>query len=658
MWQRILIFSLCSAAAFAQSGTATLKSPDGRLELTFRTGTKTESTAAGGALTYAVTFQGKPLLENSALKLELQGQSPLGPNVRILKATPSQKDETWKRVSGKRSTVRDHYNALNLELVDNGSTARLLNMEARAYDDAIAFRYVVPVQAGGLREFRLTKEATEFRIAKDATMWGMVLPNYRSMYESEFFKMSISSLSNQGGVPSNPLLGAPVLLDVPGVAWMAITEADLAGTAGMYLVNPSGNWAGHYFETRLPPSAGDPEIVVSGMLPHHSAWRVVLVGSEVGRLIESDAVLNLNPPSRIADTSWIKPGKASWDWWNGTIGRDGKSAYTTETMKYYVDFAAASGLEYMLVDAGWTARNSITEMNGRVDIPALCAYAKTKGVRVWIWVHWSGLDKQMEEAFPLYEKWGVAGVKLDFMSRDDQEMIGFYYRVAETAARSHVMVDYHGSTKPFGMERTWPNVMGYESVLGMEQSKAGARDNPESHVTLPFTRMLAGPMDYTPGAFENATKEGFVPRMVKPMVQGTRAHQLAMYVVFEAPFQMVSDHPAAYEGQPAFEFIKAAPAAWDDTKVLNGQPGEYITIARRHGADWFLGAMSNWTPRTLDLPLSFLGEGKWTAEIYADAADAATAPKNVAIEKKAVDRATTLKAVLAPGGGYAVRFHK
>ncbi|MCP5112892.1 MAG: glycoside hydrolase family 97 protein, partial [bacterium] len=217
------------------------------------------------------------------------------------------------------------------------------------------------------------------------------------------------------------------------------------------------------------------------------------------------------------------------------------------------------------------------------------------------------------------------------------------------------MIDYHGSTKPTGIERTWPNVVGYESVLGMEQSKAGARDNPDVHVMLPFTRMLVGQMDYTPGGFNNVTRAEFEPRMQNPMVMGTRAHHLAMYVVYEAAFQMVSDHPGAYRSQPSFQFIKDVPATWDETRVLDGQPGEFITMVRRSGDDWFLGSMTNWTPRSLEIPLSFLPAGAFTAETYADAADAGRFPKKVTIQRKTVDRSTILEADLASGGGFAVR---
>jgi alpha-glucosidase len=664
----IVLPLIIHTAAMAQSGEAVLHSPDGGLAIAFRTVERTPAggrdgalapsntlAPAGGQLVYTVSFQGKLLVEPSALRLDLQGQTPLlGENVRLVHTAASKTDETYRLIAGKTSSVRNHHNALRIDLGETASPSRKLVMEARAYDDAVAFRYLVPEQAP-IREFRLAKETTEFRIAKDPFIYALFLPNYRSMYESEFIKLSASSLSNQGGVASMQLVGLPLTMEVPGVAWMAIDEADLRGTAGLYLVNPSGGWTSHKFEARLAPHIDDPEVAVAGKLPYQSAWRVLMVGVEPGRLIESNVLTSLNPETTIQDKSWIRPGKASWDWWSGSLGPDGKSAYTTDNMKYYIDFAAQSGFEYMLVDAGWSARGDITKMNGRVDIPEVVRYASTKNVKVWIWLSYTDTSRQMQDAFPIYEKWGVAGLKIDFIERDDQEGIDWYYRVAELAAKHHLMLDFHGSTKPTGMQRSWPNVLGYEGVLGMEQSKAGSRDNPDHHVMLPFTRVLGGLMDYTPGGFDNVTKAGFEARSLTPMVMGTRAHQLAMYAIYEAPIQMVSDHPKAYTDQPAFEFIRKVPASWDETKVLNGLPGEYITIARRHGDEWFLGSMTNWVPRELELPLDFLGAGRYRAEVYADAEDSDRLPKNVSIVKQTVDRSARLKARLASGGGYAVR---
>jgi alpha-glucosidase len=658
-------FLFLAALASAQTSPE-LSSPDGQLKIAFQTlapppppatagrgGGRGAAAAAGAQLLYSVAFHGRALIDPSPIQITLEGARPLGADMRIVGVTPSNADETYKLVAGRASTVRNHYNALAVDLEENSGAHRKLRVEARAYNDGVAFRYIVPDQPA-IREFRLTAEDTEFRMAKDGTAYAMELPDFRTMYESEYLKLPVSAFGNAGGTGGTRLIGLPTLIDVPGVAWMAITEADMRGNAAIYLYNPGEGRI--RFKSKLAPSSRNPDVAVIGALPHHSPWRTILVADQPVRILESNVITSLNPPSAISDTSWIRAGKSSWDWWSGSLDPEGKPAFTTENMKTYVDFSANSGFEYMLVDAGWSAQGDITKMNGRVDIPELVRYATPKNVKVWIWCHWTGIDAQMNEAFPLYEKWGVAGVKIDFMSRDDQSMTEFYYRVAETAARYHLMVDFHGATKPTGMERTWPNVMGYEAVLGMEQSKWCTRDNPDNHTNLAFTRMLAGMMDYTPGGFENVTRDEFVGRNARPMVMGTRAHQLAMYAIYEAPFQMVSDYPHAYQDQPAFEFIKAAPSTWDETRGINGLPGEYVTIARRRGNTWFLGGMTNWSPRHLEIPLTFLGSGRYTAEIYADASDADKYPKNVSIRKQTVDRTTVLKGDLAPGGGLAVRF--
>ncbi len=643
----LVLALLATLAAQAQVPPPTLKSPDGRLALMFETVDK-------GQLAYSVTYRDKPLIDRSYMTLHLQGERPLGAEMKIVGAAPSRSDQTYRLVTGKASEVRNRYNALTLDLEDAGPTARRLTVEARAYDDAVAFRYVVPDQPA-IGEFRLTTEATEFRLSKDATTYALLLPHFRTQYESEYVKLNASAFSGQNGLSKKLLIGLPYLMHVPGVAWAAITEADLRGNSSMYLVNTATNWGGRVFQSEIAPG-DDPDVAITATLPHHTAWRVLLVGDAPGTLIESNVITSLNPESEIKDTSWIHAGLTAWDWWSGSLNAEGKRAFTTENMKYYVDFAAKSGFPYMLVDAGWSAPGDITKMNGRIDIPELVRYATPKNVKIWIWLSYKAVDAQMEEAFPLYENWGVAGMKIDFVERDDQRGIDFYYHAAAEAARHHLMVDFHGATKPSGMERTFPNILGYEGVLGMEQSRVGGRDNPGHRVMLPFTRMLAGPMDYTPGGFDNVTEADFVPRSPHAMVMGTRAQQLAMYAVYQAAFQMVSDSPKAYEDQPAFDFIRHAPATWDETKVLDGEPGEYITIARRSGQTWFLGSMTNWTSRDLDLPLSFLGEGRYSAEIYADAPDAAQYPKSTTILKKTVDRNSHLAAKLAPGGGYAVRF--
>lgn len=437
---------------------------------------------------------------------------------------------------------------------------------------------------------------------------------------------------------------------------MALTEADLEGNPGMYVTNPSGNWAGHWFVSKLSPRLDNSGLVLSTTLPHHSAWRVLLVADTPGKLMESNIITDLNSPNRIQDTSWIEPGKASWNWWAGDVGPDGKAAFTTKNMEYYVDFAAKSGFPYMLLDAGWADGRDITKLRGNVDVPELVRYAATKHVKVWIWLYSTSVMEQMKVAFPLYEKWGVAGVKIDFINRDDQEGIKFYYDVAREAAAHHLMVDFHGASKPWGIERTFPNVLSYEAVLGAENNKVGRRDSPVDRSVFPFTRMIAGPLDYTPGGFNNVTEDGFVARDRSPMIMGTRAQQLALYVVFQTPFQMVSDSPQAYANQPAFQFIHDVPTQWDSMHVVNGEPGEFVTIARRHGQEWYLGSTTNWTPRELHIPLDFLGAGHYIAEIYEDASDAEIHPQHVTIRRQIVSKGEKLTLRLASGGGCAIRF--
>jgi alpha-glucosidase len=640
---------------FAQSNPITLSSPNQEVAIQFTTVPSKDSTAIAGKLVYSVTFRGKAVLDQSALALELVGQPALGDKVQIVNVTPSNGSDDYSLLAGKVSKVHDEYNSVSLSTIETDGLHRSLNIEARAYNDGIAFRYVVPEQ-DALKEFRLKQEDTEFRISTDATTWALALPNYRSSYESEYVKLPTTAFSNQGGVPSSVLIGMPLLMHSPGTAWITLTEADLEGNSGMYVTNPSGNWAGHYFVSKLSPRLDDANVALTTTLPHHSAWRILIMADEPGRLMESNIVSDLNAPNRVKDTSWIHGGKASWNWWAGDIGPDGKAAYTTKNMEYYVDFAAQSGFPYMLLDAGWADRRDILKQRGNVDVPELVRYAAAKHVKVWIWLYSTSVMEQMKDAFPLFEKWGVAGVKIDFINRDDQDGIQFYYDVASLAAEHHLMVDFHGASKPWGIERTYPNVLSYEAVLGAENSKVARRDSPVDRTVFPFTRMVAGPLDYTPGGFNNVTEDEFVGRDQSPMIMGTRAQQLALYVVFQTPFQMVSDSPQAYTNQPAFKFIRDVPTQWDRMHVINGEPGEFVTIARSHGNEWYLGSITNWTPRELHVPLSFLGSGRYRAEIYEDAADAGTHPKNVSIKQQTIHNGEELTLHLASGGGCAIRF--
>jgi alpha-glucosidase len=649
-----LVFGSASAS-HAQLNPVEVTSPDHRITLRFSVQPgKGQAAGQDGQLVYSVSLHEKLVFENSALGLELANQPQLGTAVHIAGTTPGSGVDDYTLLAGKASAIHDDYNSLTVHAVESANPGRKFDIEARVYNSAVAFRYYVPQQAA-LSRYQLTQEDTEFRPVTDASAWALRLPNYQSAYESEYVPQVLSALSNQGGVSSNILNGAPMLMHMPGIAWAAVGEAYLEGNAAMYLENPTGSWEGHYIVSKISPRIDGHGPAVDASLPHDSAWRVILLGDTPGELVESNVFTDLNPPNRVAETSWIHPGKASWNWWDGDLGPDGKSAYTTENMEYYVDFAAQSGFPYMMLDAGWSGKD-ITAMRGNVDVPELVRYAAKENVKVWIWLYSKSVAAQMQEAFPLYEKWGVAGVKIDFVLRNDQEGIKWYYDVAKLAAEHHLMVDFHGATQPWGIQRTYPNVLNYEAVLGLEQNKAGSRDGPIDRTTFPFTRMLSGPMDYTPGGFDNVTPEDFVARDKRPMVTGTRAQQLALYVVFEEPLAMVSDAPSAYANEPSFQFIKDVATAWDATRVLNGVPGEFVTIARQHGQEWYLGSLTNWTARDLRVGLSFLGSGRYKAEIYEDAADAEQNLKHVSIRQQNVRSSDTLTLHLASGGGCAIRF--
>ncbi|QEE29555.1 glycoside hydrolase family 97 protein [Terriglobus albidus] len=641
---------------FAQEPPA-VTSPDGRLRMTFTLKQGKEAREGTGALVYSVTFKGKSVLNESALGLDLDPGPMLGADVRVAGAEPSSGVDDYSLRNTKTSKVHDPYNAVVVHSVEAAGIHRKLDVEARAYNSGIAFRYLLPAQEG-LSDLKLKSEGTEFRFAEDDTAWVLALPNYRSSYESEYVRLNLSALSNQGGVSSNFLIGTPVLLHQPGVAWLSLMEADLETNSSMYLTNPSGNWAGHLLSVKLSPRWDDQQYAVLGTLPHHSAWRVLGVADEPGSLVESNLLTDLNPPSRVTDTSWIHGGKASWNWWVDNVSKTGHSAFTTEVMKEYIDFSAANGLSYFMLDAGWSKSGDITQLNGKVDVPELVRYGATKNVKVWIWLYSTSVMKQMQEAFPLYEKWGVAGLKIDFVNRDDQQGIQFYYDVAKLAAEHHIMVDFHGCHTPWGLLRTYPNVLSYEAVLGLENNKVGRRDSPVDRTAFASTRLMAGPMDFTAGAFDNATEDKFVARNEAPMAMGTRAQQLALYVIYETPFPMLSDSPQNYTNQPGFQFLKDVPVEWDETRVLSSTPGEEAVIARRHGDEWYLGAMTNWQARTLQVPLSFLGNGRYTAQTYEDAQDAATEPKHLNISSRQVSGKEALSLRLAPGGGAAIRFKK
>lgn len=635
----IALSSFCAAQGFPVN----IASPDGQVVFTLTQG-------QGQTLAYEVSYRGQPVIASSRLGLDPQNQPPLSANLSIATVLPGSLNETYTMKHGKANPLRAHSNTLLVMFEEQGGLARKLSFEVRVFNDGLGFRYRLPQQPS-LRELRLEKELTQFNFAREGASWPLILSGFRTSYEDSYAKLPLTSIK------PDSLVALPFLTNVPGSAWVAVTESHLENYAGMYLKRASGR----IMEATLAPRIDDPSISVIRATPLETPWRVLLISDRPGGLVESNIVLHLAPPSRISDENWIKPGKTSWSWWSGDYATNVPFQYgmNTETMKHYIDFSAEQGLEYMMLDEGWSADvggrpRDLTKTNPKIDMPSIMAYAKEKNVGIWLWCYWTFVDSQMDEAFPLFEKWGVKGVKIDFMDRDDQDMVNFYHRVMKKAAEHKLMVDFHGAYKPCGLRRYYPNLLTREAAMSLEYVKWSNRVTAEHNVHLAFTRMLAGPMDYTPGGFFNVPASSFVPRFLNPQVPTTRAHQVALYVVFESGFTMVADFPGAYKDQPETPFIAKVPVAWDETRVISGDPDHHIVIARRKGRDWYVGGITNADARDLKVALDFLPEGAYSLTTIADASNAAVEAAKTAITKSAVTRTAVLDLKLAPAGGFAL----
>jgi len=635
-----------------------VSSPDRNLTISLTLKENPRPYAAGSRAYYQVTFKGAVILADSPLGLDFLGERPLDRDLEVIGTARESKDQAWEYRFGAKREVPDRFNQLTVSLRERRAPGRRIDLVFRAYDEGVAFRYVVPKQEA-LGSFTLASENTGFYFAGGASAYALNMGRFNTHNEGEYPRTKLSDIKPVS------IINLPLLVELPGGPWAAILEADLRDYPGLYLGGAADVPDGLTSKLSVPPGRKAEQAVI-GTTPLTTPWRVVMVGPTPGRLVESNyLVLNLSPACALADTSWIVPGKAAWDWWSGSFAKDVPftPGMNTATMKHYIDFAAAHRLEYMLVDAGWAPPSTadprledILRHIPEVDIPGIIAYGKSKGVKVLLWVEWRALDSHLDEALALYEKWGAAGIKVDYMNRDDQEMVNLYEKWVRKAAEHHLVVDFHGAMKPAGLRRTYPNLLTQEGVMGLEYSKWYERITPEHDVTIPFTRMLAGPMDFTPGAFRNAARGRFKARDIEPMSQGTRAHQLAMYVVYESPLVMVSDYPEAYANQPGVEFLEKVPTVWDDARVLEGKPAEHIVVARRNGKAWYLGAMTNWDARDLRIPLDFLGPGRFEARIFADGSDADQVATSLNISSRKVKESDSLNVRLASGGGLAVIF--
>lgn len=637
---------LSAAGAEALAAEHVVASPDGR--------TRISLSDQGGQAQFTLQFKGETLITPSPLGLTLDKGGALSGGVKIVDAASRSIDETYALVVGKTRAVRDRYNETTVEFLETGGLQRRLKVIARAYDDGVAFRYVLPDQPS-LAGVAVRGEETRFDFAGDDRCWALNLGRFGTSHEGEYDPVMAR------GFRASALYELPVVCQTARGATFALAEADLRNWAGLYLTGRGDGGLG--LQAQLSPRLDDPSKAVLTRIGTDtvSSWRVVMVGETPGALIASNLMTSLNPPTALTDTSWIKPGKAAWDWWNGgkVAGAEGM---TDAAMKGFIDFAAANRLEYMLIDDGWYVGSGqapqvlpgtdVIRPIPAINIADLVAYGRERGVGIMLWVHWKALDAQMDEALAAYEAWGIKGIKVDFMDRNDQQMVDFYHRLLTKAGEHRLMVDLHGAYRPTGLVRTYPHYVTQEGVLGAEYNKWSKRITATHNVTLPFTRMLLGPMDYTPGGFRNVAPEDFKSQFILPTVQTTRGQALAMYVVYDSPLTMVSDSPLTYAASPAgLDFISAVPTSWDETRVLSGEIGQSIVMARRKGAQWWVGAMTNETGRTVKVPLSFLGDGPFSAEVREDGAE----PTALKTRMQAVTRKDALTLKLAPSGGGVVR---
>ena len=648
-------FAGALTAGSAQAKVYKLSSPDGRTSV---------EVDVQKQITWSVRHGGQQVLAPSAISLTAAG-NVIGYDARVKSARTEKIRGTVAAPFWRQAVIEERYNELELTLPDGWS------LTFRAYDgEGVAYRFSSTSLKKG---DRITAEQAEFNFDRDYTAYVPYNPDTEHPFATSFeSKYTVAPLS---AFRSDALAFSPLLVCLDGGLRVEVTDADIESYPGMFLKKGSrslsleGSFAPVPAATRETPRRG--QVVVdrysddlavirenaSKKAPRHFPWRVLAIAESDADLPVNNLVYLLASPSRVKDISWIKPGKVAWDWWNdwNITGVDFEAGINTRTYKHYIDFAAENGIEYVVLDEGWSAPLDIMKLNPAIDLKELAEYASSKGVDLVLWAVSYVLDKDLEKACKTYSKMGIKGFKVDFMNRDDQEVTEQLYRIAEAAARHQMLVDYHGMYKPAGMNRTWPNVLNFEGVWGLEQMKWTTEDIVEYDVTFPYIRMLSGPVDYTPGAMRNALKREFAPNNSNPVSQGTRARQVAEYVVFDAPFEMLCDNPSAYrKEQETTDFITAIPTVWDETRILQGTVGQYIVTARRSGTRWYIGGLTGWDARDLSLDLSGLVKGKHSAVLYRDGVNAARNATDYRIETVEVQSKKPLPVHMAPGGGFVL----
>ena len=640
-----------------------VSSPNGKVKVTIQ---------ADQSVSWSVSYDGKAVLLPSAIDICVQQGKKTMQLGKVGKVGRKTVTGSFQTPFYKKASVRDDYGQMLLH------TSQKWTVEVRAYDDGAAYRLI----STSAKPLVVKNETAEFRLADD---YPAFIPYVNDNRAGERYCYSFESYYDEQPLSKmyeDSLAITPLAVCLPGGVKAIVMDAGVENYPGMMLVKeddhalkaefapyPLEQGVGGYARLNLVPTRRADYIAkIDGKqaLP----WRAVVVTERDADILNCDMAQRLAPACRIADTSWIRPGKVAWDWWNNCniTGVDFQSGMNTNTYLYYIDFAAKNKIEYIIIDEGWSGKESLMEgLNPDIDLPRLIAYGKDKGVGIILWSSWRNLigndsmgDTAVTDAvMKHYADMGIKGFKVDFFDRDDQQVIASAYQVAVCAAKHHLYLDYHG-LKPFGIQRAYPNIFNFEGVKGLENSKWEPRvgdgplhNQPRYDVTAPYLRMLAGPMDYTPGAMMNAMKDSFFGNNDHPMSQGTRVHQMAMYTTFEAPLQMLADSPTKYmQNQECTDFIAQVPTTFDETVALDGQLGEYIVIARRKGSTWYVAAMTDWTPRELTISLDFLGEGRHEADIFADGVNARKEATDYQHTRQTVSKGDSLRVRLSSGGGW------
>lgn len=652
---------LCSILASAATNNFNLKSPDGKLSVDIST---------NQSVTYTVSLDGKTVIAPSIASLQLVDGTEIGVNPRVSGVKRSSGDTMIDSPFYRAAQIRDNYNQLTFNIAKNWA------IEFRAYNDGVAYRFVY----AGKTPQTIKNETYKVNFPGDETFANVpyVRPRSKSTntFETQFFNSfeNIYTTKPLKELDRSRLIFLPAVFEPADGIKVTLTETGLLNYPGLFInadgdnslqgifapVPESVEQGGHHQLQLIVKNRHDYIAQIDGAraLP----WRVAIVTDNDAALASSNLTYLLAEPSRVADISWIKPGKVAWDWWNNwnLDGVDFKTGVNNDTYKAYIDFASDYGIEYVILDEGWAVNNKadLMQVVPEIDLQMLVDYGKKKNVGIILWAGYYAFDRDMENVCRHYADMGVKGFKVDFMDRDDQIVTDFNCRAAETAARYNLILDLHGTSKPAGLNRTYPNVLNFEGVNGLEQMK-WSRDTLDQvlyDVMIPFARQVAGPMDYTQGAMRNASKGNYYPCNSEPMSQGTRCRQLALYVIFDSPFNMLCDTPSAYRREPeSTEFIAEIPTVWDETRVLDAKMGEYIVTARRSGNTWYIGGITDRSARDIEVDLSFIGKPQAEMSLFVDGANAHRIGRDYKKTVSNVDTTKPLKLHLAPGGGFAAK---